>query len=121
MGKDKLDRLPCAGDIYGPGIPSRNQRRYFQRPRDRGPYRFRICYMSIAVTPCNVGGLSQRGGSVSLRADLTRPLAAEIGRALFEKGLRPFLRLLGVVIERQGLEAEGADALDVLAAPRWKR
>ncbi|HEX3863199.1 MAG TPA: hypothetical protein VHY35_16045 [Stellaceae bacterium] len=40
-------------------------------------------------------------------------LAAEIGRAFFEGGLRSFLCFFGVVIERQRFEAERQDAPDI--------
>src|SRR6266542_2061792 len=40
---------------------------------------------------------------------------AEIGAAFFEEGVGALLRLIGVVIERQRLEAERADAADILA------
>src|SRR5438067_1749801 len=45
----------------------------------------------------------------------SRALAAEIGPALFEEGGRSFLCLGAVVVERQRLEAERADAADVRA------
>src|SRR5690348_4238425 len=45
----------------------------------------------------------------------SRWLAPEIGAALFEEGLGAFLGLVGIVVQRQRFEAEGADAADVLA------
>src|SRR5213079_2499389 len=45
----------------------------------------------------------------------SRSLGPEIRPALFEKRGRAFLGFIAVVIERQRLEAERADAADVLA------
>src|SRR5712691_9352384 len=53
--------------------------------------------------------------SPSYSVESSRSLAAKVRAAFSEEGLCPFLRLLGIVVERQGLEAERADALDVLA------
>src|SRR3954454_17799445 len=41
--------------------------------------------------------------------------ATEVGAALFEEGARPLLRFLALVVQRQRLEAERADAADVFA------
>src|SRR5437764_2104501 len=46
---------------------------------------------------------------------LTAFTLAEVGAALFEEGGRALLRFLAVVIKRQRLEAQGADAPDIVA------
>src|SRR5689334_15420805 len=68
---------------------------------DRSPARgCDFALSSVAVRPSCRSGLA---------------LAAEIGTALFEEGPRSLLRFLALVVQRQRLEAERADAADVFA------